>query len=714
MRHANALIILSMVLLTVSVLSAKEVMPDVMGIINTTDDSYEAPAVQPVGIDNFTVLPNWPVHLNGYSHEGGVCTNMDADPELEIIYYLAQTIYALNIDGTNVPGWPVNTLYYSTGGPAVGDIDGDGDDEIVVGSYYGSTAGQICAYEMDGTPVSGFPINHGYSSRSPVLYDLDDDGAMEILTNKRMYPVGEWWVYRGDGTVFPGWPQPIGHVPSSSSGVGDVDGDGLPEVIGESYDALYVWDAGGNLLPGFPYYMPNGATNSYSSPVVADLDQDGLNEIVFGTHTLSGDGYVFVLNGDGTAVPGWPQHSLFWIYGPPAVGYIDNDNELDIAVGDQVLSGTPVDRLYAWNANGIPLPGFPITNLPAINNQVALADLDGDGMTELLVDDNITYEGNIGKYHAYNHDGSLVAGFPLETIGTSFFNMVSLTDCNNDGFLDLVGAGKSAIESWMEIYVWGSDVAYDPASVQIPSFQYDIQNTGIYPGGEITPPDLSVTLTPTNPPIIIPANGGTFDFNLYIENIGTSTANFDAWLEADLPAGGTFSPVLLREDLSLPVGGFLDRNMMQTVPGNAPAGQYTYRLNVGSYPGTVYASDEFNFSKDSVLVVGSGGDDWQAFGWEENELVNESPIPEKFALLQNYPNPFNPITMISFQLPEATNVSLTVYSVTGEKVASLVDGYRNAGHHQVTFNASALASGVYLYRMETSQFTAAGKMVLMK
>ncbi len=78
------------------------------------------------------------------------------------------------------------------------------------------------------------------------------------------------------------------------------------------------------------------------------------------------------------------------------------------------------------------------------------------------------------------------------------------------------------------------------------------------------------------------------------------------------------------------------------------------------------------------------------------------------------PNPFNPVTAISYQLSAFSFVNLSVYDVQGRQVAKLVNGWRDAGYHEVTFDASDLASGIYLYRIEAGEFTVARKMVLMK
>ncbi|MFA6467271.1 MAG: T9SS type A sorting domain-containing protein [Bacteroidota bacterium] len=93
---------------------------------------------------------------------------------------------------------------------------------------------------------------------------------------------------------------------------------------------------------------------------------------------------------------------------------------------------------------------------------------------------------------------------------------------------------------------------------------------------------------------------------------------------------------------------------------------------------------------------------------------NQDGAPREFALDQNYPNPFNPTTNISFAVPVRSNVRLTVFNVVGQEVATLVNETMETGNHVVPFNASALASGVYFYKLSAGSFTSVKKMMLLK
>ncbi|MFA7289484.1 MAG: T9SS type A sorting domain-containing protein [Melioribacteraceae bacterium] len=96
------------------------------------------------------------------------------------------------------------------------------------------------------------------------------------------------------------------------------------------------------------------------------------------------------------------------------------------------------------------------------------------------------------------------------------------------------------------------------------------------------------------------------------------------------------------------------------------------------------------------------------------DVAEDSQIPTEFTVYQNYPNPFNPTTNIKFSIPKASNVKVIVYDAIGREVRQLVNNELNAGTHTLQFNATNLASGIYLYRIEAGEFTKVSKMLLIK
>jgi hypothetical protein len=122
------------------------------------------------------------------------------------------------------------------------------------------------------------------------------------------------------------------------------------------------------------------------------------------------------------------------------------------------------------------------------------------------------------------------------------------------------------------------------------------------------------------------------------------------------------------------------------------SGQYLYRLKQIDIDGT------FEYSDEVEINLGS---------------------PNNFDLAQNYPNPFNPSTVIEYNLPlnekrETSNVKLVVYDILGNEVVTLVNKEQPAGTYKIDFDASGLSNGIYFYKLETDNYTASKKMILLK
>ncbi|HSL87818.1 MAG TPA: T9SS type A sorting domain-containing protein [Ignavibacteriaceae bacterium] len=134
--------------------------------------------------------------------------------------------------------------------------------------------------------------------------------------------------------------------------------------------------------------------------------------------------------------------------------------------------------------------------------------------------------------------------------------------------------------------------------------------------------------------------------------------------------------------------------------------------------GTTTSSKQYSFTDNSPLA----GNlyyrlkqmDFDGSFTYSNVIEIDIKTPAKYSLEQNYPNPFNPSTVIRYQLSVNSYVTLKVYDVLGNEVAVLVDEFREAGRFEITFDASNLASGMYLYRLQSGNYIETKKMVIIK
>ncbi|MBK9097732.1 MAG: T9SS type A sorting domain-containing protein [bacterium] len=171
-----------------------------------------------------------------------------------------------------------------------------------------------------------------------------------------------------------------------------------------------------------------------------------------------------------------------------------------------------------------------------------------------------------------------------------------------------------------------------------------------------------------------------------LHNISGKLISNDAWVTTINPS--TWLIQNLPPDVSTPSVGALIVSVIDTL---FPA-YFNFEAHIGC--------DNWPFWEDSILVI---------VGVED-----EISSPTEFLLLQNYPNPFNPSTIISYQLPVSSDVTLKVYDVLGNEIATLVDEYKPSSRYEVEFDAVSLPSGVYFYQLRAGDFIQTRKMILIK
>jgi len=298
-------------------------------------------------------------------------------------------VYVFDRQGQVRPGWPFRAADGLFSGIAIGDLNNDGSSELVFASngnkLYALRANGTEWMDGDNNPatqgvfkVLGNYFNYG----TPALADLDNNGQLDIIYASTD---GNLYAWRPDGTNLPGFPVFIGSGTSSSVAVGYLDGPGdtqLDIVVTSNNNNVYVVKADGTGHTGFPVFIrfTNG-TGRNPSPALADINGDGFLDIV----CASTDGKLYVLDHNGIGNPNFVNARYSEITdgyaseSSPVVADINGDGIPDIVQGDE--NGV----LNAFSGNGQLLPGFPIQLGGEVRGTPALCDCDGDGMSEIVV-----------------------------------------------------------------------------------------------------------------------------------------------------------------------------------------------------------------------------------------------------------------------------------------------------------------------------------------
>jgi hypothetical protein len=279
----------------------------------------------------------------------------------------------------------------------------------------------------------------------------------------------------------------------------------------------------------------------------------------------------------------------------------------------------------------------------------------------------------------------------------------------------------AGIQLWVQRYNGpgnAEDFAYGLAvngsNVYVTGKSYGNGTNYDYATIKYSPTQLDVTLTPLNPPIIVPATGGSFSFNVSIQRVVGPAAPYTVWARIKNPDGSYTLPTLGPVTVNTPVGLLVTRTRNQSVPGTWAAGLYTYLgyANASfSYP--AMDSSSFTWTKSATADGAPWISDAICSGETfPGEVAVSAPVTISF--MNAHPSPFNPSTTIFYSLPQASKVRLSVFDAQGRTVAVLVEGWREAGTHEVTFDGSQLSSGLYFYRLTDGSHSATGKMVLLK
>jgi hypothetical protein len=625
--------------------------------------------------------------------------------------------FSASTNPNQMEGWPIQMDVATTSSPVLGDIDGDGDMEVVQGDskVYAWHHNGVEMTDGDGDAQSwGVLSTQGDDFVSPIaLARIDGSAGLDIIAASRN--TREIFVFNYLGDVLPGWPQPVENYIRAAMVAGDISGEGIYEIVAvDELGVLYVWNANGTeyrdgdadpLTQGVFYRLPD-CTFLYAAPAIADVDDDGVDEILAATQ--GGDLYIF--NEDGSILPGFPLALTEGIGGSPAIGDLDDDGDLEVVVqlaggrlrayrmdgtlmwgkwykNDKFFKPSPAlgdltgdgkletvlpsadGKIYAVRYDGQIVSGWPVTysDYTYTESSAIIADVNGDGNPDVVLGDETKL------IRAWDAGGNLIDGFPLP-VADAIRSTPALGDLDGDGDPELVAAGWDQI-----VYVWDLTGPYSPAASPWSNFHGNRHNDGTC--GAVLPTGIhkvAFTAETHGGKVVLkwvpPAAAGyLFDISR-AEVTGEPSA-----------APGEFG--VLATDRSADAVGVLDF----TDTGVAMGSRYVYRLTAATDGEPIHTSESIYVP----VTVGS--------------------------LSQNYPNPFNPTTRIEYMVPEgaAQRVQLVIYDVSGARVRTLVDRVVPGGRYTIDWDGGnnrgqRVGSGVYFYRLIEPNFTQTRKMLLLK
>jgi subtilisin family serine protease len=479
--------------------------------VTYADGSVKSSAVQ-VYIEG-SQLSGWPLRYdNTLFSSSPVAVDVDGRAGLEVVIGanpLAEpcvNIFAWNYSGMSPLGWPPSTNCAGRGlsSPAYADFDGNGVQEVVLADQWG----WLSVYnEIGGEAYIPFQTQNEYSSSeapNPTLADLDGDGDLEIIVGGATPYLNAFHVDNSTRELIPvtGWPVSVetnadglGYVYSQA--VGDLDGDGLPEVVFAAPSGkVYAVHGDGSPVSGWPVtvgYSP-------SPPTLGDIDNDGRLEVLvasLGTESIS------IFRWDGSPMPGWPQTVTAVYDGSPVLGDLDGDGDLEIVYNSWASydnDNNIFSTVHVFHHDGTPAAGWP-KNYPnnLVNNEPVIGDIDGDGFPEIVAKLNI--EKNQSVY-AWKFNGDLADGFPKQLLDNSDWVLSGsplIGDINQDGYTDLVAASMIPDPAYSGqtaavVKAWSLPGQYRPNRILWGRYRHDAYNTGRY-----TPPDNAAPVRPATP-----------------------------------------------------------------------------------------------------------------------------------------------------------------------------------------------------------------------
>lgn len=510
------------------------------------------------------------------------------------------------------------------------------------------------------------------NSRGTTLADIDNDGVGEIL-------YGIWntlYALNGDGSIL--WEKAVSGTILLPPTVADLNNDGTLEIIlntGGVPNAgrVYLMDNLGNDLSGWPLNFDNHWM--INAPAVADLDGDGILDIITGERVGSAQGFVHAIKMDGTPInANWPVEVAATPAFTPSIADVDNDGSLDVVIASSSAG------MYIFDQQGQVFPGFPVfdANVNYSYQSPMLADLDTDGDLEIIGSNH----GNSPGFYVMEHDGNYRSGWPIATSEWTY-SPATVWDVDDDGTFEIFMSDRNTSGTpGVELpVVYG----LDEGGNNLPNFPIEK-----YGGTEGV-----ISLVDVN-------NDGALD--IIFPSVMTDAAG-DGFIHAyNLDGSGEIAGFPLRPRgytfLNGAVLGDVDNDGLLDLTANS------YTLNFGAGIDSTFVN-VYNlnvpYNPDTIKRNGYKGDNTRDGFVELEETAGITDINTS-SLISIFPNPSEGI--LSFKIPQTIqNAKVNIFSIDGKIVFS------EKGNLETTnsYNLKHLNSGLYFVTISDGKKTFTAK-----
>ena len=556
-----------------------------------------------------------------------------------------------------------------------GDVDGDGDlDVLMTGQSDSESDLQTTLYINDG--AGGFKASNeefvGVINSKAFWFDLNKDGQLDLIYTGQS----------NDGAITKVYIKEEGSFKDSGLDLPGL-GDGLVSPVDYDLDGdldiLVAGDAGIGLQTVLIENVGNGAYNPTSillegltkaAAAWGDLNADGrpdllisgLNaddEIVTNVYTNDSDEVFTLLE---TNIQGIINGTVGW-------SDFDLDGDSDILISGYTDAATTslFTGLYT-NMNGEFSLFYSVSNPPAKSNAdtesrsvASIGDYDNDGDSDVLIS-----AGSAASILKNNRDS-----MEEEELDLGIDGSVVWADYDGGGDLDIIATGSSSEGNQSKVLVNKTQVRNTPPTVPTNLMASVVSDTVKLSWNHST--DAQTPFAALTYNVRVGSSSGASD----VISVNANTATGQLSISADGNAGS-------KTNISL---------------NNLENGTYYWQVQAvdNAFAGSMF-SEEQEFIVDNSAVSNEG----------------EVELPNIVELDQNYPNPFNPSTTIGYSVPHISDVSLTVYDISGRVVSQLINTRKSAGKYTVSFDASNLASGLYIYRLQVGSTLVTKKMTLIK